>query len=71
MACFDQDFIPARGLRRRLAGRVAALLETPFDRRYRRRTARIAALRALSDTELATRGIARADILFHVFRDGR
>lgn len=64
MACIDARFAAPRITFRQ---RVARLLETPFDRRYRQRTARIAELRALSDTELAARGIAREDILFHVF----
>lgn len=64
MAYFDSNFVSTRtSLRQRLA----RFLETPFDRRYRQRTARIAALRALTDAELAARGIAREDILLHVF----
>lgn len=64
MAFFDNSFVnnPAT-----LRQRLARMMETPFDRRYRQRTARVDALRALSDAELATRGIAREDILFHVF----
>lgn len=64
MAYFDSSFVPTRTPLRQ---RLARLFDTPFDRRYRQRTARIAELRALSDAELAARGIARADILLHVF----
>ncbi|SNS04641.1 hypothetical protein [Antarctobacter heliothermus] len=64
MAYFDSSFVSNRTTLRQ---RVARFLETPFDRRYRQRTARIEALRALSDAELAACGIAREDILLHVF----
>lgn len=64
MAYFDNSFVSNRTTLRQ---RLARAFETPFDRRYRQRTARIDALRALSDAELAQRGIAREDILFHVF----
>ncbi|WP_305971846.1 MULTISPECIES: hypothetical protein [unclassified Mameliella] len=64
MAYFDNGFVSNRITLRQ---RLARLFETPFDRRYRQRTARIDALRALSDAELSRRGIAREDILFHVF----
>jgi uncharacterized protein YjiS (DUF1127 family) len=64
MAYFDNSFVSNRTTLRQ---RVARLFETPFDRRYRQRTARVEDLRALSDAELAIRGIAREDILFHVF----
>lgn len=66
MAYFDNSFVSARATLRQ---RMARLLETPFDRRYRQRTARVEALRAMSDADLAARGIARDDILFHVFTD--
>ena len=42
------------------------LFDTPFDRRTRDIARDVAALRALSDDELAARGIARRDILRHV-----
>lgn len=64
MAYFDNSFETNRTSLRQ---RIARLFETPFDRRYRQRAARIEALRAMSDPELAARGIARDDILFHVF----
>ncbi|WP_417208001.1 hypothetical protein [Antarctobacter sp.] len=64
MAYLDSSFVSNRASLRQ---RVARFFETPFDRRYRQRTARIAALRALSDADLAARGIAREDILLHVF----
>ncbi|WP_417208000.1 hypothetical protein [Antarctobacter sp.] len=64
MAYFDNSFVSSRATLRQ---RMARLFETPFDRRYRQRTARVEALRAMSDAELVTRGIAREDILFHVF----
>jgi hypothetical protein len=67
MAFFDTSPTPARSLR----GRLAAVLDTPFDRRQRRLAARIRTLRALPDAQLAARGLQREDILFHVFRDGR
>ncbi|SNS04659.1 hypothetical protein [Antarctobacter heliothermus] len=64
MAYFDNSFVSSRATLRQ---RMARLFETPFDRRYRQRTAQVEALRALSDADLAARGIARDDILFHVF----
>lgn len=64
MAYFDNSFVSHRITLRQ---RVARLFDTPFDRRYRQRTARVAQLRALSDSALAARGIAREDILFLVF----
>lgn len=64
MAYFDTDFVSNRTSLRQ---RVSRLFDTPFDRRYRQRTAQVEALRALTDAELATRGIAREDILLHVF----
>ena len=72
MAFFDTSFAASRTtirqrLSQRLAQRLTRLFETPFDRRYSQRTARVEALRALTDAELAARGIAREDILFHVF----
>ncbi|ASP22584.1 hypothetical protein ANTHELSMS3_03974 [Antarctobacter heliothermus] len=64
MAYFDNSFASSSATLRQ---RMARLFETPFDRRYRQRTAQVEALRAMSDTDLATRGVAREDILFHVF----
>ncbi|MBW4985662.1 hypothetical protein KZZ07_24270 [Mameliella sp. CS4] len=64
MAYFDNSFVSSRATLRQ---RLSRAFETPFDRRYRQRTARIDELRALSDAELAQQGIAREDILFHVF----
>ncbi len=64
MAYFDNSFVSNRITLRQ---RLARLFDTPFDRRYRQRAARIEALRAMTDAELADRGIARDDILFHVF----
>ena len=46
---------------------VSRLFETPFDRRYRQRTAEIRALRAKTDADLAAMGLMREDILSHVF----
>lgn len=64
MAYFDQSFTKDH---RGLAARIKTLFETPFDQRNRQLTAEVAALRALSDDELAARGIVRDQILFHVF----
>ncbi|KUF11992.1 hypothetical protein [Pseudoponticoccus marisrubri] len=64
MAYFDPSFISDR---RTLRQRVARLFDTPFDRRYRRVARRVEELRAMSDAELARLGIAREDILLHVF----
>ncbi|MGP6085771.1 hypothetical protein [Antarctobacter jejuensis] len=64
MAFFDNSFVSSRITLRQ---RMARLFDTPFDRRYRQRTARVEELRALSDSALAARGIARDDILLHVF----
>lgn len=50
-----------------LRQRLARLLETPFDRRYRQRTETIAALRSKSDSDLAAMGLTRDEILAHVF----
>ncbi|MBU2960201.1 hypothetical protein KO516_05010 [Citreicella sp. C3M06] len=50
-----------------LSRRISRLLETPFSRRQRRLANRVAELRSLSDDELAARGLAREDILRHVF----
>lgn len=55
-------------------GAVAAfksLWETPFDRRSRLLAQKVADLRALSDAELAARGLQREHILFHVFGPAR
>ena len=54
-----------------LRDRLARLLETPFDRRQRRLAAQVDRLRALTDAELAARGLRRQDILLHVFSTGR
>ncbi|MGR3370814.1 MAG: hypothetical protein ACU0CC_15560 [Sagittula sp.] len=51
-----------------LRQRLARMFETPFDRRYRQRTATIAALRAKSDADLAAMGLTRDEIVPHVFR---
>jgi hypothetical protein len=69
MAVFDINPIarPA-GLLSALAGTVFGLFETPFDRRAKRLANRVAELRALSDTELAAKGLRRDDILTHVFK---
>ena len=56
MAFFDTDVFADR---LRLRDLVARLFDTPFDRRARHVAARIRDLRALSDAELAQRGIAR------------
>ncbi|MGP6085773.1 hypothetical protein [Antarctobacter jejuensis] len=64
MAYFDNSFTSTKAT---LGQRLSRLFDTPFDRRYRQRTREIEALRKLSDRELAARGIAREDILFHVF----
>ena len=64
MAYFDTSFVSNRTTLRQ---RLARVFETPFDRRYRQRTARVEQLRAMSDAELSARGIAREDILLHVF----
>lgn len=69
MAYVDQFAftVPAQTLVPALFKRLSQLLETPFDRRYRQRTAEIAALRLKSDADLAAMGIAREDIVAHVF----
>ena len=64
MTHFENSFVSSRATLRQ---RAARLLETPFDRRYRQRIAKVETLRALSDADLAARGLAREDILFHVF----
>lgn len=64
MAYFDQTFFhtPRFG-----AGTfLSRVLDTPFDRRSRDIARRIAELRALSDAELAARGLSRGDIVRHV-----
>jgi uncharacterized protein YjiS (DUF1127 family) len=64
MAYIDDGFAAGgTGLRQRLA----RMLETPYDRRYRARTRAIAALRAKSDVDLAAMGLRREDIVSHVF----
>ena len=68
MAYFDQNFTTARP---GIFARVARLFETPFDRRSRQLAAEVAALRDLTDAELARRGIARDQILYHVFQTKR
>ncbi len=45
---------------------LLGLIDTPFDARARRIRSRIAALRRLSDEDLARMGLARADIARHV-----
>lgn len=64
MAYFDHSLHSERNT---VVSRLARLFETPFDRRNRRLAARVAELRALSDQDLAALGIARDQILFHVF----
>ncbi|MCC1494575.1 hypothetical protein [Cognatishimia sp. F0-27] len=68
MAFYDPSFAPTRPT---LRARIARLFETEFDRKARRLSDEVAALRALSDDALARRGIARDDILFHVFVGAR
>ncbi|MFZ5962923.1 hypothetical protein ACOXXX_08220 [Thalassococcus sp. BH17M4-6] len=53
---------PAAGLRF-----LRRLFDTPFDRRSREIARQLDALRALSDAELAQRGLARDEIALHVF----
>ncbi len=67
MAFFDNSFTSTKVT---LGQRLARMFDTPFDRRYRQRARKVEALRNLSDRELAARGIARDDILFHVFSGG-
>ncbi|GAA4224599.1 uncharacterized protein YjiS (DUF1127 family) [Sagittula marina] len=50
-----------------LRDRLARLLETPFDRRYRERADAVASLRSKTDADLAAMGLKRSDILSHVF----
>lgn len=64
MAYFDHSFTATQP---GVIARFTRLFETPFDRRNRRLAARVTELRALSDQELAAMGIARDQILFHVF----
>lgn len=64
MALMDINFAKTRSP---LADFVARVFETPFDRRQKRIAARIKMLRALSDTDLAARGLRRQDIIPHVF----
>jgi len=54
-----------------LRGRLSRLFETPFDRRAQTLSDRIAALRALSDAELADYGISRDQIIDYVFRSSQ
>ncbi|WGW03332.1 hypothetical protein [Tropicibacter oceani] len=65
MAFADLSLAPRRVS---LFARLARLLDTPFDRRHRRLSARVAELRALSDRQLAEIGLTRDTILLHVFR---
>ncbi|MBP0481073.1 hypothetical protein [Sagittula salina] len=69
MAYIDQSAIRFSGqfTGSTLRQRIARMLETPFDRRYRQRTAAITALRAKSDADLAAMGLTREDIVSHVF----
>ncbi len=71
MAYFDPSFETESPLRRALGAMVSRLTETPFDARQRRLAARVTELRALSDDQLATMGLTRSDILFHVFGSRR
>ncbi|MGH1414355.1 MAG: hypothetical protein ACRBB0_12750 [Pelagimonas sp.] len=71
MAYFDPSFERQSGLRHSLRAAFKGFFETPFDARQRRLAARVAELRALSDADLAAQGMARQDILFHVFGNGR
>ncbi|APZ51600.1 hypothetical protein [Salipiger abyssi] len=50
-----------------LSRRLARIFDTPFAERQRRLAARVAALRALDDGELAEMGLRRDQILAHVF----
>ncbi|MFY0622056.1 MAG: hypothetical protein JXQ89_10205 [Pelagimonas sp.] len=52
----------------RLMSQLTSLIETPFDRRQRRIAQRIATLRAMTDDQLARRGVRRDDIIKYVFR---
>ncbi len=61
MALIDQMFHEP------LTRRIARLFDTPFERRQRALAARVAELRAMSDGELAQRGLTRDVILPHVF----
>lgn len=51
----------------RLMSAVSSFWDTPFEQRSRRISEQVAALRALSDVELAARGLRRDEILQHVF----
>ncbi|MFZ7089492.1 hypothetical protein [Primorskyibacter sp. 2E233] len=64
MAFYDNSF-PAR--QSTLRSRFARLFDTPFDRRQRQLTARMAYLRSLSDAQLSDLGMTRDTILIHVF----
>lgn len=64
MAYFDQSYLLERS---NLRQRFAAMMQTPFDERQKALAEQVADLRAMSDADLAARGIAREDILFHVF----
>ncbi|SPF78474.1 hypothetical protein [Pseudoprimorskyibacter insulae] len=64
MAYFDQSYLLER---RNLRQRFAKLLQTPFDDRQQALANEVVRLRAMSDADLAARGIARENILFHVF----
>lgn len=67
MAYFDPSFERTSGLRQSLSDILLRIFETPFDTRQRQLAARVSELRALSDVELAAKGMRREDILFHVF----
>jgi uncharacterized protein YjiS (DUF1127 family) len=64
MAYFDQSYLLER---RSLRQRLAQALSTPFDDRQQELARKVAELRGMTDAELSARGIAREDILHHVF----
>ncbi len=71
MAYFDPSFEHTSGLRESLSAFFTRVFETPFDARQRRLAADVTELRALSDAELAAKGLRREEILFHVFGQRR
>ena len=66
MAFYD-DFAAAPGLLGRARRVIEGLLETEFDRRSRRLSQRVAALRGMSDDDLARLGLTRDQIIPYVF----
>lgn len=63
----DINAAPQRGLMSRLQAGLWRMIEAHGERHSRR--AQVLALEALSDEDLAVRGLRRDEIAYHVFRD--